>query len=268
MTASSRIPRALCDCHVNLAFHASLSLGKILAVLAHITVFSSASPQGPAASGVGKTFSGHQSAAQARMGSSQSATRTQGYGCEKAPAQAPAGQEIATFAGGCFWGVELAFQRVPGVSTTMVGYTQGPDPSPTYETVCSGGTGHTEAVQVYYNPSECTYDSLLNCFFQHVDPTTKNRQGMDMGTQYRSGIYFHNEEQKAAAEKAIAATNEKLSSNMFRRVIGTKVVSELLPAQDFYIAEKYHQQYLAKGGRFSQPQDASKGATEKIRCYG
>lgn len=121
--------------------------------------------------------------------------------CARAPVTPPPGQAIATFAGGCFWGLELAFQRVPGVTATSVGYTGGPDPAPTYETVCSGTTGHTEAVQVYYDPSACAFDDLLAAFFAKVDPTTLNRQGNDVGTQYRSGIYFHDDAQKAAAEK-------------------------------------------------------------------
>ncbi|KAK9829679.1 hypothetical protein WJX72_007310 [[Myrmecia] bisecta] len=189
-------------------------------------------------------------------------------GCQLAPAAPPEGLEVATFAGGCFWGVELAFQRAPGVVKTTVGYTAGHDPSPTYESVCSGRTGHTEAVQVYYDPKETTYEQLLDTFFQHVDPTTKNRQGGDMGTQYRSGIYYYNDAQKEAIHKAIDAVNEKLQQNAFRRVLGTKVVSEVLPAGDYYIAEDYHQQYLARGGRFGMPQSTEKGATEKIRCYG
>lgn len=182
---------------------------------------------------------------------------------ELAPAKAPAGQEIATFAGGCFWGLELAYQRLPGVAKTSVGYTQGSVESPSYQAVCSGRTGHTEAVQVYYDPKELSYEQLLDLFFDRVDPTTKDRQGNDSGTQYRSGIYYHNEQQKAAAEKAIAEVNEKLQSSTWRRVMGSKVVTELKPAADYWLAESYHQQYLQKGG-----QDASKGATDRIRCYG
>lgn len=218
---------------------------------------------------LGRVVESHSRPRQSRMGNKVSAlssfTRAP---CQTAPDKAPAGQEIATFAGGCFWGVELAFQRVPGVTETSVGYTQGKDTGPTYEAVCSGSTGHTEAVQVYYDPKECKYENLLGAFFANVDPTTKNRQGMDMGSQYRSGIYYHNVVQKEAAEKAIAEVNKKLQDNLFRRVLGTKVVSELLPASDYYIAESYHQHYLEKGGRFGQPQNATKGATDKIRCYG
>lgn len=138
-------------------------------------------------------------------------------GTQLAPKEAPEGQEIATFAGGCFWGLELAYQRVPGVTKTSVGYTQGRVPSPTYEAVCSGRTGHTEAVQCYYVPAECSYERLLDEFFDKVDPTTLNRQGNDSGTQYRSGIYYHNEAQKAAAEKKIAEVNAALAAGKFRK---------------------------------------------------
>jgi peptide-methionine (S)-S-oxide reductase len=183
--------------------------------------------------------------------------------CELAPKEAPKGQDIATFAGGCFWGLELAYQRLPGVTHTSVGYTAGHDMEVNYQKVCSGKTGHAEAVQVYFDPQQISYEDLLNEFFQRVDPTTLNRQGNDMGTQYRSAIYYHNDAQKQAAEKAIQEVNEKLKSNLFRRVLGTKVVSELQPAGDYYLAENYHQHYLQKGG-----QDASKGASDRIRCYG
>lgn len=183
--------------------------------------------------------------------------------CELAPKEAPNGQDIATFAGGCFWGLELAYQRLPGVTHTSVGYTAGQDTEPNYQKVCSGRTGHAEAVQVYFDPQQISYEDLLNEFFQKVDPTTLNRQGNDSGTQYRSGIYYHNDAQKQAAEKAIQEVNEKLKGSLFRRVLGTKVVTEVQPAGDYYLAENYHQQYLQKGG-----QDASKGATDRIRCYG
>ena len=188
--------------------------------------------------------------------------------CERAPESAPPGQEVATFAGGCFWGLELAFQREPGVTATSVGYTGGPDPAPTYETVCSGRTGHTEAVQVYYDPGEVSYERLLALFFAKVDPTTKDRQGNDAGTQYRSGIYYHSEAQKAAAEAAAAAVDEALAAGTFRKVVGRSVVSEILPAGPYFLAEAYHQQYLSRGGRFGTGQSAAKGCTDPIRCYG
>lgn len=184
-------------------------------------------------------------------------------GTQLAPKTAPAGLEMATFAGGCFWGLELAYQREPGVVKTSVGYTQGQAEAPSYNAVCTGRTGHAEAVQVYYDPKEVSYDRLLDIFFDRVDPTTRDRQGNDSGSQYRSGIYYHNEEQKAAIEKAIAAVNDKLQQNTWKRVFGGKVVTEVKEAADYWLAENHHQQYLQKGG-----QDASKGASDRIRCYG
>ena len=167
--------------------------------------------------------------------------------------------ELATFAGGCFWGLELAYQRVPGVEYTAVGYTQGPEESPTYGQVCSGATGHTEALVVYYNPKECTYETLLDTFFARVDPTTVNGQGNDFGRQYRTGVYTHSEEQAKLAQARF-----ELEQGNYKKPIAT----ELKAAMPFWPAEKYHQQYLEKGGRMGMPQDASKGATDPIRCYG
>jgi peptide-methionine (S)-S-oxide reductase len=168
--------------------------------------------------------------------------------------------KVATFAGGCFWGFELAYQRVPGVVYTAVGYQQGPEDSPTYDQVCSGNTGHTEAIAVIYDPEECSYESLLDTYFGRVDPTTVNGQGNDRGRQYRTGVYFHNTEQEKIAKVRFAEEQEKLG----RR----KIASELESAMPFWPAEKYHQQYLEKGGRFSSPQSAEKGCTDTIRCYG
>jgi peptide-methionine (S)-S-oxide reductase len=186
-----------------------------------------------------------------------------------APATAPEGLELATFAGGCFWGIELAYQRVPGVTQTWVGYTQGQVEGPSYEAVCRGSTGHTEAVHMHYNPKEVPYQKLLDVFFEKTDPTTLNRQGNDAGTQYRSGVYYHNDEQKAAAEAAFAEVQAQLDAGKYpRRVSGKKVVSELKPAVEFWMAEDYHQQYLAKGGRGGRAQSAEKGCTDPIRCYG
>jgi len=165
----------------------------------------------------------------------------------------------ATFAGGCFWGLELAYQRVAGVEYTAVGYTQGPELKPTYNEVCSGATGHTEAICVYYNPEECSYESLLDTFFQRVDPTTVNGQGNDRGPQYRTGVYTHTPEQME-----IAKARFEEEKSQYKRPIA----SELKEAQVFWPAEKYHQQYLEKGGRFGTPQSTEKGSTETIRCYG
>jgi len=167
--------------------------------------------------------------------------------------------EAATFAGGCFWGLELAYQRVPGVAYTAVGYSQGPEVEPTYGEVCSGGTGHTEAVLVYYDPKECPYQNLLDTFFSRVNPTTVNGQGNDRGTQYRTGVYFHTTNQEEIAKARFSEVQKQYKS---------PIASELKPAAPYWPAEKYHQQYLEKGGQMGSPQDASKGATAKIRCYG
>jgi peptide-methionine (S)-S-oxide reductase len=167
--------------------------------------------------------------------------------------------ELATFAGGCFWGLELAFQRVPGVAYTAAGYSQGPEAFPTYDQVCAGNMGHTEAVCVYFDPNECSYESLLDTFFQRVDPTTVNGQGRDYGRQYRTGVYYHTDEQEALARARFEAELSK-----YKRPIAT----ECMAAKPFWPAEEYHQQYLAKGGRFGTPQSAEKGSTDEIQCYG
>jgi peptide-methionine (S)-S-oxide reductase len=149
--------------------------------------------------------------------------------------------EKATFAAGCFWGVEAAFRQIKGVASTKVGYTGGIADSPTYEQVCGGRTGHAEAVEVEYDPAKVSYEDLLNVFWENHNPTTLNRQGPDIGTQYRSAIFFHNAEQEAAAR----ASKEKLQrSGKYSR----EVVTEITPASEFYMAEDYHQQYLEKRG--------------------
>ncbi|MCO5550533.1 hypothetical protein L7F22_004020 [Adiantum nelumboides] len=163
-------------------------------------------------------------------------------------------QQLATFAAGCFWSVELAFQRVPGVVKTTVGYTQGKTKNPTYQEVCSGRTNHTEAVMLEYDPEQVTYEKLLEVFWGKHDPTQLNRQGNDIGTQYRSGIYFHTPQQEEAARESLEAVERR---------IGKKVMTEILPAGEFYPAEEYHQRYLEKGG-----QSARKQCTDPIRCYG
>ena len=147
----------------------------------------------------------------------------------------------ATFAAGCFWGVEAAFRQVPGVLETAVGYTGGSLPDPTYEDVCTDGTGHAEAVEVEFDPARVTYERLLDVFWENHDPTQKNRQGPDVGTQYRSGIFFHSPEQKAAAEASKASLE---ASGRFKRPIAT----EITPASTFWRAEEYHQRYLEKRG--------------------
>lgn len=148
-------------------------------------------------------------------------------------------KEKATFAAGCFWGVEATFRRMEGVLSTAVGYTGGSVENPTYQDVCSGTTGHAEAVEVIYDPSEITYDDLLAVFWECHDPTTLNRQGPDIGTQYRSAIFYHDREQQAAA---IASKETLQSSARYQQPIAT----EITPASPFYLAEDYHQQYLEK----------------------
>jgi peptide-methionine (S)-S-oxide reductase len=147
----------------------------------------------------------------------------------------------ATFGAGCFWGVEAAFRQVKGVTGTAVGYAGGTLVNPTYKDVCSDRSGHAEVVQVEYDPTQVSYDELLNVFWENHDPTQLNRQGPDVGTQYRSVIFFHTPDQEAAAR----ASKERLQSGgRYRRPIAT----EILPAPEFYRAEEYHQQYLEKRG--------------------
>lgn len=153
-------------------------------------------------------------------------------------------QDQATFGAGCFWGIELAFRRVPGVIDVAVGYTGGHTVDPTYKEVCTDTTGHAEVVQVTYDPSVISYDALLDRFWTIHDPTQLNRQGPDFGKQYRSVIFYHGEEQKQAAEDSKARLE---ASGKFSRPIVTQIV----PATDFYRAEEYHQRYLEKTGRAS-----------------
>ncbi|KAL9338257.1 hypothetical protein Peur_070026 [Populus x canadensis] len=169
------------------------------------------------------------------------------------------GQQFAQFGAGCFWGVELAFQRVPGVTKTEVGYTQGLLHNPTYEDVCTGTTNHNEVVRVQYDPKECSFDTLIDVLWARHDPTTLNRQGNDVGTQYRSGIYYYTPEQEKAAKESLERQ---------QKLLNRKIVTEILPAKKFYRAEEYHQQYLAKGGRFGFMQSAEKGCNDPIKCYG
>jgi peptide-methionine (S)-S-oxide reductase len=153
----------------------------------------------------------------------------------------PDGLETAVFAMGCFWGEEKKFWGLPGVWVTAVGYVSGLTPNPTYEEVCSGRTGHTEAVLVVYDPKVITYAQLLKVFWESHDPTQGMRQGNDIGTQYRSGIYPENDAQAAAAEASKEAYQQALSAKDFGRI-----TTEIVPAGEFYFAEDYHQQYLAK----------------------
>ncbi|OGL45694.1 MAG: peptide-methionine (S)-S-oxide reductase [Candidatus Schekmanbacteria bacterium RBG_13_48_7] len=149
--------------------------------------------------------------------------------------------QIATLGAGCFWGVEAAFRQIKGVVSTSVGYMGGSLKNPTYHDVCTDKTGHIEVVQVTFDPSKVSYDDLLHAFWSCHDPTTLNRQGPDIGTQYKSIVFFHNEEQKNAA---IASKDQLQKSGKYRKPI----VTEIAPATDFYKAEEYHQQYLEKRG--------------------
>ena len=149
--------------------------------------------------------------------------------------------EKATFGAGCFWGVEEAFRKVKGIISTTVGYMGGSMKNPSYEDVCTDTTGHVEAVQVEYDPNIVSYEKLLDTFWNVHDPTTPNQQGPDVGTQYRSVIFFHTEEQK---KKAIASKEKLEKSGKYTR----HVVTEIIKATTFYKAEEYHQKYLMKRG--------------------
>lgn len=149
--------------------------------------------------------------------------------------------ELATFGAGCFWGVESSFAALHGVVQTRVGYLGGHKDHPTYEEVCTGNTGHAEVVQVEFDPNKITYEKLIEEFFKLHDPTQLNRQGPDVGTQYRSAIFFHTSKQREIAEKYKSELSNK---NIFSRPI----VTEISPATTFYLAEEYHQKYLEKRG--------------------
>jgi peptide-methionine (S)-S-oxide reductase len=150
--------------------------------------------------------------------------------------------EKATFAGGCFWGVEAAFREIPGVTSTAVGYAGGSHPDPTYQDVCSGTTGHSEALEVEFDPEHVSYGELLDRFWDIHDPTQLNRQGPDVGSQYRSMIFFHSPEQEA---EALLSKRERQSQTR------GEIVTEIVPASDFHRAEEYHQRYFEKQGRAS-----------------
>jgi len=152
--------------------------------------------------------------------------------------------ETATFGAGCFWAIEAAFRRVPGVIDAVAGYSGGHTQNPTYKDVCTDETGHAEVVQVTFDPEKISYEKLLDAFWQMHDPTQVNRQGPDFGSQYRTAIFFHSPEQKVAAEKSKAALN---ASGKVRRPIATEITT----AGPFYRAEEYHQRYLEKRGAAS-----------------
>jgi peptide-methionine (S)-S-oxide reductase len=148
--------------------------------------------------------------------------------------------ETATFAAGCFWGVEDTFMKKKGVKATSVGYTGGNFSNPTYEDVCTDKTGHAEAIQLRFDPKEVSYEELLDLFWSIHDPTTKNRQGPDIGSQYRSTIFYHTAEQEKTAKKS----KQDLDDSKFQN----KIVTEIVPATTFYPAENYHQKYYQKNG--------------------
>ena len=147
----------------------------------------------------------------------------------------------ATFGAGCFWHVEDIFSKTKGISSTKVGYIGGALPNPTYEEVCTDKTGHAEAVQVEYDPDEISFEELLDVFWKNHNPTTLNRQGPDIGIQYRSAIFYHDDDQKETAEKS----RESLTSS---NVFDNPIVTQIIPAPTFYAAEEYHQQYFKKHG--------------------
>jgi peptide-methionine (S)-S-oxide reductase len=152
----------------------------------------------------------------------------------------PAGTEVAEFALGCFWGAEKMFWQIPGVVTTAVGYEGGFTPNPTYEEVCSGRTGHAESVRVVFDPAKVSYTDLLKAFWESHNPTQGMRQGNDVGSQYRSVIFYNSPAQKAAAEESRTAYQKKLSEAGYG-----EITTEIVPAGEFYFAEDYHQQYLS-----------------------
>jgi peptide-methionine (S)-S-oxide reductase len=152
-----------------------------------------------------------------------------------------AGQEEAVFGMGCFWGVERKFWKLPGVVTTSVGYAGGTRPDPTYREVCTGTTGHAEVVRVVFDPATVTYDDLLRVFWENHDPTQGNRQGNDVGTQYRSVIFTYSPEQRAAAQTSLDAYQSRLAEQGYGAI-----TTEIADAPPYYLAEEYHQQYLDK----------------------
>jgi peptide-methionine (S)-S-oxide reductase len=158
----------------------------------------------------------------------------------------PAGQEVATFAGGCFWCTEAQFERVKGVQNVVSGYAGGPEKNPTYDEVSYGKTGHTESIQIFYDPQVISYKELLEMFFYGHDPTTLNRQGPDVGAQYRSAVFYHNAVQK---QQVLDYVKELEAKKVYRN----KIVTEIKPFTGFWIAEKYHQDYYEQSENHSNP---------------
>lgn len=164
----------------------------------------------------------------------------------------------ATFGAGCFWCVEAVFQQLEGVDTVISGYAGGNVPNPSYREVCYGKTGHAEVCRIIYNPQKISYNDLLQALFMSHDPTTLNRQGNDVGTQYRSAIFYHNDAQKAEAEKVIAALTSA-------KVFDAPIVTEITPLNNFYVAEDYHQNYFNQNGEESYCRFVIKPKVEKFR---
>ena len=163
--------------------------------------------------------------------------------------------QLATFAGGCFWCMEPAFDKTEGVISTTVGYAGGEKKNPTYEEVCSGTTGHTESIQVEFDPSKVTYAQLLDVFWKNIDPTTPNRQFCDVGTQYRTAIFYHNDEQKRLAEK---------TKNEVEQRLGHVSATEIVAATTFYAAEDYHQDFYKKNPEHYQRYRQGCGRDERL----
>jgi len=169
-----------------------------------------------------------------------------------------AGKEVATLGAGCFWCVEAVFQNLQGVDTVISGYTGGSKPNPTYKEVCTGLTGHAEVCQITYDPSIISYEEILQVFWKTHDPTTLNRQGNDVGTQYRSSIFYHSEAQKQVAEKYIAQLD---ASGTFKN----KIVTTIEPLGEFYVAEDYHQNYFNENGEQPYCQFVVRPKVEKFK---
>ena len=172
----------------------------------------------------------------------------------------PAGREIATLAGGCFWCLEAVYDGMKGVESVESGYMGGRSPNPTYEQVCGGDTGHAEVVRITFDPAAVSFKELLEVFFVIHDPTTLNRQGNDAGTQYRSAIFYHTPQQKAGAEETIARLNTA-------KLWDGPIVTEVTPASDLYQAEEYHQKYFARNPRQPYCQAVVAPKVQKFRKH-
>lgn len=170
------------------------------------------------------------------------------------------GMEIATFAGGCFWCTEAVFLEIKGVEKVVSGYIGGKTKNPTYKDICTGETGHAEAIQITYNPNEVFYEDLLEVFFGTHDPTTLNRQGADVGTQYRSEIFYHSEVQKTKAENYIQLLEKE-------KLYDKKIVTKVSSATEFYLAEEYHQNYYNQNSSKGYCQMVIAPKLEKLRKY-